>query len=172
MELDNSEELNKLVVLLFEKTGLSRCVPLITDEVEEELEGIHIRINPEEDDESSSTADYGGVVYHTFRAIENENFCALLDEELTKTEKSLLSQFLYNKELLISVERTYFSGQKWKLFLSIPFVLNKHDSETFSIMVKLKVNEYCSRLDVEARSLSEISKNKIESILTMYSLQL
>ena len=39
MDSVHSDELNKLAVLLFEKTGLSRYVPSITDEIEEEIEG-------------------------------------------------------------------------------------------------------------------------------------
>ena len=65
MESVHSDELNKLAVLLFEKTGLSRCVPSITDEIEEEIEGSYTRIN-DDDEDSSSTPCYGGVIYHSY----------------------------------------------------------------------------------------------------------
>lgn len=171
MESVHSEELNKLAVLLFEKTGLSRCVPSITDEIEEEIEGSYTRINDDEED-SSSTPCYGGVVYHSYSVVDDGKFCYRLDKELSESEKNLLLRLLEDKELEISVERTDFSGQKWSFDLSVPYVLNKQDSENFELSFSIKINGYRSRYEIEAHSWSEITEEQIAKTLTMYSLQL
>ena len=171
MESVNSEGLNKLAVLLFEKTGLNRCVPSISDEIEEEIEGSYTRIN-DDDEDSSSTPCYGGVVYHSYSVVDDGKFCYRLDKELSEAEKNLLLRFLEDKDLEISVERTDFSGQKWSFDLSVPYVLNKQDSEIFELSFSIKVSGYRSRYEIEAHSWSEISEEQIAKILTMYSLQL
>lgn len=171
MESVHSEELNKLAVLLFEKTGLSRCVPSISAEIEEEIEGSYTRIN-DDDEDSSSDPCYGGVVYHSYSVVDDGKFCYRLDKELSEAEKNLLLRFLEDKELEISVERTDFSGQKWSFDLSVPYVLNKQDSENFELSLSIKVSGYRSRYEIEAHSWSEISEEQIAKTLTMYSLQL
>ena len=171
MKSVHSEDLNKLAVLLFEKTGLSRCVPSLTDEIEEEIEGSYVKIN-EDDEDSSSTPCYGGVVYHSYSALDDGKFCYRLDKELSETEKSLLIRFLEDKTLEISVERTDFSGQQWSFDFSVPFVLNKQDSDSFELSFRIKVSAYGPRFEIEAHSWSEISEEQIAKTLTMYSLQL
>lgn len=171
MDSVHSEELNKLAVLLFEKTGLSRCVPSISDEIEEEIEGSYTRIDEDEEDSSSSPC-YGGVVYHSHSIVEDGKFCYRLDKELSDSEKELLLRLLQDNSLEISVERTDFSGQEWSFDFSVPFVLNNQDSDSFELSFRIKVSAYGPRFEIEAHSWSEISEEQIAKTLTMYSLQL
>ena len=59
-------------------------------------------------------------------------FCYRLDKELSEAEKSLLLRFLEDKTLEISVKRTDFSGQEWGFDFSVPFTLNKQESDSFA----------------------------------------
>jgi hypothetical protein len=173
MDTVNSEHLNKLALLIFEKTGLSKCVPSIHDEVEEQIEGSHTRINKDEDeDDISSTPYYGGVVYHHFKAVDDGKFSYLLDAELNNLEKQLIERLIQNKSLDISVERTDLSGQKWSFKLMIPFVMNKQDSDTFELSFRIKLSGYKHIYEIEAHTWSEITEDKISKTLTMYSLQI
>lgn len=172
MKSVHSEELNKLAVLLFEKTGLSRCVASIADEIEEEIEGSYTRINDDDEEDSGSTPCYGGIVYHRYTVVDGGKFCYQLDKDLSETEKSLLLRFIQDNKLEISVERADFSGQKWSFHLSVPYVLNKQDSENFKLSFRIKVSGYRSSYEIEAYSWSEISEEQIAKTLTMYSLQL
>lgn len=172
MKTVHSDELNKLAILLFEKTGLSRCVPSIRDLIEEEIEGSYSRIDGEDEEDSSSEPCYGGVVYHSYSIIDDGKFCYRLNNELSETEKALLLRFLDDKSIEISVERTDFSGQKWSFDFLLPYVLNNPSIDTFELSYSIKVSGYRSRCEIEAHSWSEISEEQISKILTMYSLQL
>jgi hypothetical protein len=171
MDSVTSESLNKLALLIFEKTGLSRCVPSIQDEVEEQIEGSYTRINEDEED-SSSTPYYGGVVYHRFKAVEDGKFCYQLDSELSNSEKKLFERLIQDNSLDISVERTDFSGQKWSFNLLIPFVLNKHESDSFELSFRIKVTGFRTRYEIESHTWSEVTEDEISKTLTMYSLQI
>ncbi len=173
MDSVKTENLNKLALLIFEKTGLSRCVSSIQDEVEEQLEGSYTRINEDEDEEDSSSRPYyGGVVYHRFKAVEDGKFCYQLDSELSNSEKKLIERLIQDNSLDISVERTDLSGQKWSFNLLIPFVLNKQDSESFELCFRIKVTGFRTRYEIEAHTWSEITEDEISKTLTMYSLQI
>jgi hypothetical protein len=175
MDAINSDILNKLAVLIFDKTGLSRCVPSIHDEVEERIEESYTRINKAEDEDEEdliSTPYYGGVVYHLFNAVNDSKFCPQLESELSISEKNLIQRLILDKCLHISVERTDLSGQKWSFKLSIPFILNKQDSDTFELKFKINVNYYRPSYEIEAYSKSEITEDQISKTLIMYSLQI
>jgi hypothetical protein len=171
MDSVTSENLNKLALLIFEKTGLSRCVPSIQDEVEEQIEGSYTRINEDEED-SSSTPYYGGVVYHRFKAVEDGKFCYQLDSELSNSEKKLFERLIQDNSLDISIERTDFSGQKWSFNLQIPFVLNKQESDSFELSFRIKVTGFRTRYEIESHTWSEVTEDEISKTLTMYSLQI
>ncbi len=171
MDTVHSEELDKLAKLLFDKTGLSRCVRSISDEIEEEIEGSYTRVD-DDDEDSRSTPCYGGVVYHSYVAVEDGKFSYRLDKELTESEKDLLLRLLDDRTLEISVQRTDFSGQEWSFDFLVPFVLNKQDSDSFELSFRIKVSAYGPRFEIEAHSWSEITEEQVAKILTMYSLQL
>lgn len=173
MDSVTSENLNKLALLIFEKTGLSRCVPSIQDEIEEQIEGSYTRLNKDEDeDDSNSTPYYGGVVYHRFKAVDDGKLCYQLDSELSNSEKKLFERFIQDNSLDISVERTDFSGQKWSFNLLIPFVLNKQESESFELRFRIKVTGFRTPYEIEAHTLSEVTEDEISKMLIMYSLQI
>jgi hypothetical protein len=170
-----SENLKKLASLIFDKSGLSRCVPLIQDEVELQLKESHTRINKDEDEDEEdliSTPCYGGVVYHHFKAVNDSKFCPQLDTELSNSEKKLIERLILNKCLDISVVRTDLTGQNWSFKLLIPFILNKQDSDAFELKFKINVTGYLPPYTIEAYSKSEITEDQISKTLIMYSLQI
>ena len=164
--------LNKLAVLLFQKTGLSRCVSSIYNEIEEEISGRFTRLNDEDDEGSRSVPYYGGVCYCSHSLVDVGKFSYQLNNELNEVEKALLLRIVEDKSLNISVERTDFEGQQWSFDLLIPYVLNQHDSETFDLSCSVTVSAYRQIYDITAQSSSGLSENQIAMTLAMYSLQL
>jgi len=172
MTIVKSEQLTKLAQLLFEKTGLDKTISAIKDDAEYEIQGAYSRIDNDDDDEPSSSPSYGGVVYHSYHAIENGELSYELDRYLNDTEKQLFFRLVDDKNFEISIERQDYSGQHWRFSFNVPVILNKPDSKTFEIDFNIKVKLFSSDYEIEAVSFSDISEEEISKILTMYSLQL
>lgn len=169
MKLRKSEQLDKFGVLLFDKMGLTRNVEVMRDEIEKEISWSHSKIE-EEYEGPNSVPRYGGVVYTDFKIVEDGVFCSLLDDDLTDDEKSLILRFVTDNELAISVMRSDFYDHTWKMRLLVPFVLNKEDSDKFSLNVKLQPYSYMRNHKVEAETWDGITEEQLLKVLTIYSL--
>jgi hypothetical protein len=172
MTIVKSKQLTKLAQLLFEKTGLVKTISAIKDDAEYEIQGAYGRIDNDDDDEPSSSPSYGGVVYHTYHAMEDGELSYELDRYLNDTERQLFFRLVNDKNFEISIERQDYSGQHWSFSFYAPVILNNPDSNTFEIDFNIRIKLFSSDYELEAVSLSDISEEEISKILTMYSLQL
>ena len=167
-----SDELDDLAKLIFQRTGLNRCVELIYDEVEDELEGSYESIELDtDDDEIAERRIYGSDMHEYVVAVADGELSSILKITLTNSEKSLLLQLLDDNNLVISVMRSDDTGQTWDFDLQVPFVLNKPDAGYFVVSFVVKVPSSANQFEINAHTSSAVTEGQISNTLMLYSLQ-
>lgn len=173
MKIVKTEELNKLALLIFEKTGLVNSIKAIKDDAEHEIECEYGNMDSDDDDEESSNSTNGGVAYHSYLAIVDDELSYDLAKNLNEQQKRLLFRLIEDRNFVIFINRCqYSSNQSWNFSFFVPTVLNNPESKTFQIDYSIDVEIYNSDYELKAETFSDISEDEITKTLTLYSLQL
>ena len=172
MTAKRSNELDDLAKLIFQRTGLNRCVELIYDEVEDELYGSYESIELDTDDDGiGERRIYGSDIHESVVAVAQGKFSSILSSILAENEKSLLLQLLDDGNLEIAVVRTDDTRQTWHFDLQVPFVLNKPDAGYFVVSFVVNVPSSPNQFEINAHTSSEVTEGQISNTLMLYSLQ-
>jgi hypothetical protein len=169
MALIESDNLSHLADLIFEKSGIKECFGIIKSEIENNLKAFNLSENDEEHFENYPS--YRRTFHEQFNIFDDGELNVLLRPLISANQLRLLEKFTIDGALTIEIERTD-KGHKWELDLSVPFALNKDDSERFWLNNFLYIKRHSSAAEIHAYVNDDVDESKIKDSLLLYRIQL